>query len=596
VSDYDVAIVGAGIAGSILAKHLSQKGKSVVVLEAGGRTANTWPEYQANVERYQAAGAKVPNSPFPSTGGAPSPDVLDIGRMQPGGPPSDTGYFVQYGPVAFGSDYLRSAGGTTLHWLGTSLRFTPADFELQRRYRRGVDWPITYGDLEPDYGRAEWEIGVSADVADQQYCGITFPKGYTYPMQRIPLSWSDQWAAKGLDGKKVLLDGKQVEVRVTSTPQGRNSIPNAGYEPVGAVGAPHRGLRCEGNSSCIPICPVQAKYNALKTLTQAVEAGAVVRTQCLVTRVIHSGSTGDVAALEYLPYEDGSLSTAARERVTADVYVLAGNAIENARLLLASKVTDKSGELGCNLMDHPFLLFWGRAPEPIGPYRGPSSTAGIEVLRDGPFRKDRAAFRVELGNWGWYLAAGGPWTDVEGAIRDEGLFGADLRETLGDRVARQFRFGPLIEQLPSKKNQVTLDGRYLDPLGQPRPVIRYEVDDYTKAGMAAAEALCTQALGLLGVDQLTQFKDPGTGQYAVYKGKPYAWMGAGHVVGTHRMGPTAEKGVVDSRQRVWRHQNLYAAGAGSMATLATGNPTLTLAALTFRTLDGILDDLGGRPA
>ena len=29
------------------------------------------------------------------------------------------------------------------------------------------------------------------------------------------------------------------------------------------------GERCEGNASCVPICPVQAKYNALKTLKKA---------------------------------------------------------------------------------------------------------------------------------------------------------------------------------------------------------------------------------------------------------------------------------------------------------------------------------------
>ena len=73
-------------------------------------------------------------------------------------------------------------------------------------------------------------------------------------------------------------DGK---VEVVQTPQGRNGMPNpnyvnnhtgeTGFLPVGAVGAPELGQRCEGNSNCVPICPVQAKYNALKSLQDALK-------------------------------------------------------------------------------------------------------------------------------------------------------------------------------------------------------------------------------------------------------------------------------------------------------------------------------------
>ena len=90
-------------------------------------------------------------------------------------------------------------------------------------------------------------------------------------MYRIPPSYLDQQIAEAVDGKTVTLDGEPAELLVSSTPQARNSMPNPhyndgqGYQPIGAHGAPHEGLRCEGNSSCIPICPVQAKYSPLKT-------------------------------------------------------------------------------------------------------------------------------------------------------------------------------------------------------------------------------------------------------------------------------------------------------------------------------------------
>ena len=68
-------------------------------------------------------------------------------------------------------------------------------------------------------------------------------------------------------------------------------------------------------------------------------------------------------------------------------------------------------------------------------------------------------------------------------------------------------------------------------------------------------------------------------------------MGAGHLCGTHRMGDDPATSVVDSEQRSWDHRNLFIVGAGSMPTIGTSNPTLTLAALACRTAAAILGDL-----
>jgi choline dehydrogenase-like flavoprotein len=58
------------------------------------------------------------------------------------------------------------------------------------------------------------------------------------------------------------------------------------------------------------------------------------------------------------------------------------------------------------------------------------------------------------------------------------------------------------------------------------------------------------------------------------------------------MGDDAATSVVDPQQRSWDHENLYVVGAGSMPTIATSNPTLTLAALAFRSAAAVLEDLG----
>jgi choline dehydrogenase-like flavoprotein len=602
VADYDVVIVGAGPVGAILSRVLgevsSPKPLRVLVLEAGPATGRTWADYQGNHEHYLGSTIKVPNTPWVSSAYAPSPDVLDIRQLTPGSLPDDNGYFVQYGPLPFGSDYVRAQGGTMLHWLGTSLRMVPNDFELKTRYGCGRDWPVKYEDLNPFYERAELELAVSADVAEQAYLGVWFSDRYVFPMFGIPRSYLDEHVGNAVDGMSVTLDGRQYTVKLSPTPQSRNGMPNPayaggnGYQPIGAHGAGHEGLRCEGNSSCIPMCPVQAKYNPLKTWGR-VAPHIEVRTQCVVARVVYASAspTAPVAGLEYYSYDDGQPPPAKPDRVTADIYVLAGNAIENAKLLLASE-PNPNPHIGRNLMDHPYVLSWALMPENIGAYRGPSSTSGIEVLRDGAFRKDRAAFRMEVVNWGWDFVTDSPSSDVEEFV-DTGRFGSDLRGAIADKVPRQFHLGFLYEQLPDPRNQVFVKNGYVDALGIPRPCIKYDVDAYVKRGMAASRELWNQLFAKLGATEYTKYyeSDPG---YVTYDGKPYSFIGAGHICGTHLMGWAPSDSAVDSFQRSWEHENLFLAGCGSMPTVSTANPSLTMAALTFRTADHILADLGIR--
>lgn len=65
------------------------------------------------------------------------------------------------------------------------------------------------------------------------------------------------------------------------------------------------------------------------------------------------------------------------------------------------------------------------------------------------------------------------------------------------------------------------------------------------------------------------------------------FTGAGHIMGTYRMGTSKDNSVVDSYQRSHDHDNLYLVGSGTFPTGATANPTLTIAALALRTADRI---------
>src|SRR5579872_121153 len=252
-NSFDVVIVGAGIAGAIVAKYLGLAGKKVLILESG---AGLPPNINSYMATFYSALAKVPEIPYtpnlfnssgaindPTKLNAPRPTVLTLDKSNWQDPKQS--YLIQKGPLAFGSTYERISGGTMRHWLGTSLRFVPNDFKMKSVYGQEVDWPINYSDLEPWYGKAESEIGVSADVKDQGYHGISFPPGYQYPMQPIPPSLVDDAVSAGVNG----LSYDNIPLSVTSTPAGRNS-------------QPYQNRRvCAGNTNCIPICPIQAKYD-----------------------------------------------------------------------------------------------------------------------------------------------------------------------------------------------------------------------------------------------------------------------------------------------------------------------------------------------
>ncbi|PCK08895.1 MAG: hypothetical protein COA42_06515 [Alteromonadaceae bacterium] len=55
------------------------------------------------------------------------------------------------------------------------------------------------------------------------------------------------------------------------------------------------------------------------------------------------------------------------------------------------------------------------------------------------------------------------------------------------------------------------------------------------------------------------------------------------------MGDKPENSVVNDKQQSWDHPNLYIAGCGSMPSIGTQNPTLTMLAMCLRTVEeGIL--------
>ena len=585
---HDVIVVGAGVAGAVLTKHLTDRGLKVLVLEAGDSTAQSVAGYERHIDTFLGATAKGPESAWPPSTHAPQPDTGDL--------KSDDGYFVQRGPQLYGSSYTRAQGGSTLHWLGVSLRMLPEDFSLASRHGVGRDWPLGYDDLEAYYRQAEFDLGVSADVADQRYHGLTFADGYDYPMHRVPLSYSDQWLGEAIEGLRVSMGDSKPEVRIRSYPAARNSMPREGFRPVGAVdrqpdgtrGQSFLGERCQGNTSCTPICPVQAKYNAGRTLGQIDPTSMELRARAVATRIEVDPESGEVRSIVYRRWDENGSE---EQRAHAKCYVLAAHAVENAMLMLKSGLAGERGLVGRHLMDHPTLYAYGLAPKPVGAFRGPLSTAGVEEFRAGDFRGKHAAFRFDVGNDGWRAPAGAPESTVRQAALEEGLYGKALRDALASRLSRQVRFSLAVEQLPDPENRVTLDPKMVDAHGNPRPCIDYRIDEYTMGGMAEASRVARAIFARAGVEDHSD--DEGGSWFPTVRhgDRVFRYHGMGHFGGTHLMGRSSADSVLDADQRHWEHRNLFMIGSGSFPTMGTSNPTLTIAALAVRTAERLADEL-----
>jgi choline dehydrogenase-like flavoprotein len=657
-TEYDAIVVGSGIAGAIIAYKLGQAGKKVLILEAGPKIPADRSQY---METFFNANAKTPESPYPpSTQGAvESTDENPLGLPDPATENTPRYTVLQidswrkkkqcyfdYTPqpegltgdspdanFAYGSSYERIGGGTTWHWLGTSLRFLKSDFKLKSKYNVGVDWPSANGQdfydyLVPYYEQATKEINVAGDKSamDKLYTQLdgpsTYGTDYNYPMPGIIESLVDEDFANKVTPMHI--DGQPVYV--TPTPQGRNSRPG-------------ERRQCAGNTNCIPICPIQAKYDATVTIARALQTGNVdILYQHVASKVLLDPETDEVSGVECITYDTQTGTATGTKTFSGKKYVMAAHAIETPKLMLMSKtdkfpngVANSSDQMGRNLMDHVMYLGWGLSKDPVFPYRGPLSTSGIESVRDGAFRSERAAYRIEIGNDGWSWAASDPFTTLGDfvfglnnsqtnghKINEQGkdlkfnpnfednkkLFGKELVDTLNGIYTRQIRLGYLIEQIPNENNRVMLSDTLTDHLGLPRPLLNYTIpEDYVRNAFVSAKKVTTDIFDQIGATEYT--KDPGppvlypdsekckevTSTSFQYEGNNFKFYGAGHIVGTYRIGTDKTNSVLNYRQQSWDHSNLYMVGSGVFPTLTTANPTLTIAAMCFSAADNILEDL-----
>ncbi len=587
--DFDVVIVGSGIAGALTAYRLAQVNYRVLMLEAGGVAPDSLGRY-ALVHSYISSPSKATDTPFCG-------DNLLATQPDPRGPTLGTNYYdypVGYKGDKFISYYERLVGGSTWHWQGIYVRMLPNDLAMKTLYGVGVDWPLRYEELEGLYAEAEREMGVSGDPE------IRFDRRHNrthrivYPMPALAPSYLDRQVTSAM-ARARLFDG--VPLRVVTVPHAINSRT---YD---------RRPACEGYTSCVPLCPIKARYEAVFHVEKALAVGAQLRTQCVATRLKLDENGKRVLGVYYKRWQwDDAKGKRVplpepEHLVTANMFVLAANGIENPMILLRSNAANSSKAVGCYLMDHPIKQSYGLAAEPLYPFRGPQTTSQIEIYRDGNFRAKFAGFKTSIKNDGWATNATGaprgnrapaqkeaedwhPGTILD-LVQNWGYFGADLRDKLKHHAVRQITLNSACEQMPMKDNFVSLspDANSVDDLGLARPRIQYKIDDpngYVRKSFDKIVELHEHVFKAMGITLFKLQKDN--------PGDPLLFGGSGHIMGTTRMGDKADS-VVNKDCQTHDHPNLFILGSSVFPTSSTANPTSTIAALALaaaKTIQGRL--------
>ena len=564
---YDVIIVGAGVAGALCAWRLSgQQNLKILLIDAG---SNELDENQRKefVSTFAVATNKSQLSPYAKL----ESNKYAVNQDGGGDKFNLNRYYVQPGPDLFKSAGVRIVGGSTWAWRGNTPRFLPNDLKLKMKYSVSEDWPITYDDLEPYYAEAERELGVSGN--DDEWANLLG----AYRSQPFPMP-NDARAADGRINAPAVIEGLVIDgktIKVVSTPQARNSQEYDGRSA------------CQGNSNCIPICPSGAKYDSSVHLKKARANGVELRKSCVVTK-LEAAENGDVNKVFF---KDWSTPDKKEQFLTAKIVVLATHGIETPKLWLSSPTLgNKSDQVGRNLMDHLAEEVTGLFPEPVFPFRGPQSTSSIEVFRDGDFRKFCGAFRMTIGNDGWgrreppiksveTLMLEDLGIDANGKKKTGIRFGKALHDRIEDRITRMMRIGYSTEMLPNKDNRVTLSDEK-DAFDLVRPKITLKIDDYSKKALAYGYSVAKRIIDHIQGDEEVEPIAP-----------TLEYNGSGHIMGTCKMGTNPFSSVVDGQGRSHEHRNLYVVGSSVFTTGGTSNPTLTVAALALRTADAIRSSL-----
>ena len=514
--EFDAIVVGSGATGSAFAAKLAAAGKSVLILEAGPERTND----QLVSSTLWARRLKWNGAPVTEAGSNPVGHSFNAG----------------YG-----------VGGAALHHYAVWPRFHEEDFDMADRFGVGLNWPIGYDDLRPFYDEVQRDVGLSGD-ADAE---IWRPDGEPYPLGPVPLFEQGRVIARGF---------RKLGKHVAPLPLAVTSDTYNGRPP------------CIWDGWCDAGCPIGALANPLTVYLPAARSdGAIIATESPVIRVTASDDGGRATGV--VVKSPGGPEIELR----AAVVVLAAFAIQNPRLLLASRSRahpngfgNNQGQVGKYIMSHSAALVYGLFDEDTHYYRG---AFGGQLVNQDAYPKETHKADGAFGSYQWMIANAVKPNDLLGvATTRADLFGDELHEFMR-RAARGFAsMTGVVEGLPSADNAVTL-GDGTDVNGVPLAHVTHSHDERTNALWNAALA-----------DGKRVFEAAGASE--VWTGP----QGAMHIMGGTIMGANKDNSVTNAYGQLHDVPNTFIAGPGLFPTSGGVNPTFTATALAARSARHLIDN------
>ncbi len=502
----DIVIMGAGAAGCLIAARLAAAGKSVVVLEAGA----PWTLGDLTSSQIWARRLKWSGPPVESAGADRFGHNLNVGQ---------------------------GFGGSALHHYGSWPRLHPEDFRMASLHGRGRDWPIDYETLRPYYDRIQAEVGISGDAAAE----VWRPSGAPYPMPPM-----QQFA----QARIVSAGFAKLGMRVAPMPM---AVTSTEYKDRPA---------CQYDGWCDAGCPTGALANPLVVHMPLAEAhGAEFRAHATVTG-IERDTKGRPNALRYVD-ERGEVHVQ-----PAPLIVLAGAGIQNARLLLASDLGNRSGRVGRGFVPHVFGNSYGLFAAATECHRG--LTAGTMTCQD-EYPKQQAD--KPFGSLAWGFASAIKPNDIIGIMMTRpDLYGPALNDFIA-RASRHMGFVTAVtETIPREENRVELTATR-DANGVPNVRVTHKLDPESArlADYAAAKGVAIMRAAGAG----EAWSTPGP-------------RNLGHVAGGTAMGDDPATSVTDSYGCLHDAPGVVIAGGGLFPTTGAVSPTFTVLALAERSAERMI--------
>jgi len=534
----DICIVGTGFSGTFIAHALKDSSARILMVEKGAYLSRD--KIEENYFFKNPCKTSITSAQILS-------ELSDIIYNDP--------EFKHYeyknsGKGTFVYSGRHAVGGNSLLWFGNALRKAPNDFRTKSIYGFGEDWPISYDDLEEYYYEAEVEMGVSGPTEDtlSPYRKNPFP----LPPFKMP---------PGAIELNRILEGSGFEL--TPSPKARLPIDT------------EERVACCGAGICSLFCPADARYSCLTThlkdLRQRKEID--ILDKLTVSRLVQKGDR----IIEAVAFDrDGN-----EVRIHAENFILAANAIENARILLLSQFyntetgfTSRSQAIGNYLTDQVGMWIQAALPYNLYPaYEQTLQSSHSLSYCDGPFRKEYSGVVVEL-----FLTlppfAPTFLSDNEQArsliidLMREGYFGNELKKQIFLRSLGNFYLSLEMEMLPERHNCVMLDASQKNQFGDPIAEFHFSIwdQDYLIRSKDIYHNLFKNIFGTAG----------GSIKYITPRNS------FDHMLGTCRMGTNPLESVVDENLKSHDHKNLYIIGGSAFPSAGCNNPTLTIVALALR--------------